>query len=214
MALNLVLHIALTSELDFWHGDWSWAARYHLTSVDLLMIPLLPYLVETALRNASLLSWTVRACIVAGLFVQALAVSMPISAETAVEFLALDPTCHSDSWDTQQAFRIGNRLRNLYCLTTDARKGLCADPPVVAQARARPLCADTLHQVQLGQRLAFFPFDPHTGGSTVQIALWMTVLLAAIFLTARWGRSWLSELRADRAKALPEVFRHDANTVS
>jgi hypothetical protein len=32
-AANLVVHLWLTSRLDFWHGDWAWAARYHITSV-------------------------------------------------------------------------------------------------------------------------------------------------------------------------------------
>jgi hypothetical protein len=198
MGLNLVLHIGITSKLDFWHGDWAWAARYHVTSVDLLMIPMVPLLIQAACRRP-LLSWTVRACIAAGLVVQVLAVSMPISAEVGVEALAFDATCEADTWNTRQDFRIGNRFRDLYCLTDRAHTGICADPAVVAEARTKPVCADTLRLVDKSQRLAFFPFNPQLKSLVTHggIAAWLIALLGAILLTWRWCGSWLLHLGAE-----------------
>jgi hypothetical protein len=50
---NLALHIFLTSRLDFWAGDSAWGARYHLTSVHLLLIPLIALSIQQirALKN-------------------------------------------------------------------------------------------------------------------------------------------------------------------
>lgn len=209
MGLNLVLHIGFTSKLDFWHGDWAWAARYHVTSVDLLMIPMVPLLIQAACRSRPLVSWTVRACIAAGLLVQVLAVSMPVRAEAGVEALALDTTCEADTWNTRQDFRIGNRFRDLYCLTDRAHTGICADPAVVAEARTKPACAGTLRLVDESQHLAFFPFNPKlellvTRGG---IAAWVTALLGAILLTWRWCRSWLLQFGAELPAGTPNIGR-------
>ncbi len=43
---NLGLHIFLTSRLDFWAGDSAWGARYHLTSIHLLLIPLIALFIQ------------------------------------------------------------------------------------------------------------------------------------------------------------------------
>ncbi len=108
--LNLVLSIMLTSRLVFWGGDWSWGARYHVTSVHLLLIPLIATLIQF-LSGKRFISWTMRSILALALIVQIASVIMDYGNEISPVVLPQDfaAEVHSDQ------FRLGQRVTNIIC---------------------------------------------------------------------------------------------------
>jgi hypothetical protein len=196
VGLNLVLHVGLSSRLNFWHGDWAWGARYHITSIDLLVLPLLPLLVQRAFSDGKAIAWLVRFCLAAAVGVQLLAVTMPYGAEIAADNIEAHPNCDEDTWDTDLSFRLKGRVTNLYCLAAPMRAPICEDPPVIKAARAKPLCAADLRTLEQHKRLAFFPFSrPYrTLAPRLSLAMWGAIALVALMLTITWCRSWLMDV--------------------
>ena len=183
--LNLVMHIALTSRFDFWHGDWAWAARYHITSVDMLLVALLPSVIRYALQAPSSVAWLLRAAILLGIGVQMLAISMPAGTEIAAEVLRQPRYCE-EMWNTPLEFRLGSRVRDLYCLATHAQSAQC--PSVIAaqaQNDTPSACIDTVSTLKQKNRLAFFLFDSPQP-SAAALALWGVTLMLAIGWTGIW----------------------------
>jgi len=185
--LNLVLHIALTSRLDFWHGDWAWAARYHLTSVDLLLVALIPVTLRRALAPADLKAWLLRGAIGCAIAVQLLAVSMPTGVEMEMEVLRNPSYCARETWNYPRYFRLGERARNLYCLATHSSSPQC---PAAVAARPPPgsVCVPHIEGLKEANRLAFFPFDPTLDSRSASWAgvLWGAALLLALASTGAW----------------------------
>ncbi|MBD2178017.1 hypothetical protein H6F42_13935 [Pseudanabaena sp. FACHB-1998] len=110
--LNLILHISLTSKLIFWGGDLSWGARYHVTSVHLLIIPLLGLLVQETLLSKGFRLWVLRGVLAIALIVQLASVTMYHGVEISQSPLKkqdLAPEIHSSQ------FRLGQRFINIAC---------------------------------------------------------------------------------------------------
>ena len=136
--LNLILHIALYSKLDFWHGDAAWGARYHVTSVHLLLIPLIGLLIQNLLSAKGLYLWSIRLLLIIALVVQ-------------VPSVILGPAAESDSIyfakpETFLEFRWAERVTNIGCLVNDSfaadcSKRLAVDSgiPLITRASLWPL---------------------------------------------------------------------------
>lgn len=109
--LNLILHIILTSKLIFWGGDWSWGARYHVTSIHLLFIPLIATLIQYILSKEGFVSWIMRGIFAVALVVQIASVAMDQSTEIApiVQPQDLATEIYADQ------FRLGQRITNIIC---------------------------------------------------------------------------------------------------
>ena len=110
--LNLGLHLLLTSKLIFWGGDLSWGARYHVTSIHLLIIPLLALLIQEALFSKGLKTWVLRSLFAIALVVQ-------IASVTIYHGLEIDqsPTREGDLAPEVHIsqFRLGQRFVNIAC---------------------------------------------------------------------------------------------------
>ena len=110
--LNLGLHILLTSKLIFWGGDLSWGARYHVTSVHLLIIPLLALLIQETLASKGIKSWVLRSLFAIALVIQIASVTIYHGLE-----IEQSPTREGDLAPEVHAsqFRLGQRFVNIAC---------------------------------------------------------------------------------------------------
>jgi hypothetical protein len=188
--LDLLLHIGLTAKLQFWQGDWSWGARYHVTSVQLLVLPMLPQLVQAAMARGRGMAWLVRLCFVVALVMQALAVAMPYGVEVAAEDIETHPSCDENNYDLDRGFRLKDRVVNIYCLSESTRTGVCEDTPAIKEAAAKPLCGPAVRNLTRFRRLAFFPFHPEYAASfpLLSMIVWIGASLLAFTTTLFWCR--------------------------
>jgi hypothetical protein len=110
--LNLVLHIILTSKLIFWGGDLSWGARYHVTSIHLLIIPLLALLIQETLLSKGFRIWVIGGIFAIALITQIASVTIYHGVEISQSPITKQdfaPEVHFSQ------FRLGQRLVNIAC---------------------------------------------------------------------------------------------------
>lgn len=173
----LGLHLFAYSRFIFWHGDSAWGARYHVTSVHLILIPLLAYFIQYLLSGNYIQKVVTRTLIVGAIIIQILSVSMPDSLEWFQT--RLDPLGENVGYSLYE-FRLGHRIINLACLAQPDWSERCiADNP----------------QKQYLQRLNhlnFFPFfllhrnsqDPSIKSlAQFLIAIWFFGLIITILVT-------------------------------
>jgi hypothetical protein len=189
--LNLLLHIVLTSRIDFWAGDWSWGARYQISTVDLLLIPLLPSLIRGAYSASVRWAWPARGLIALAVVVQFLAVSMMVDEEIWAQALQDPSVCNRLYWDAPLGFRLGRRVDSLYCLASGSHESICPNAIGAEALRANPHCAADVTGLTYANRLVFFPFDPDNSMSVyrMELAIWVAAVVAAIAATTVWLRS-------------------------
>jgi hypothetical protein len=185
---NLCLYITLTSRLDYWHGDWAWAARYHVTSVHLLLIPLIALFIQFLLGVRGLKTWLMRGIIAAAIAVQMAAVTIPFGVEIQQAQIGQPGSYRPGAY---WQFRLGDRITNIACLID---RSFSTD------------CANRLNANQAGYFLAenqvfFLPFlfsKQATGKpllvklSLIGFAVWGLVLVLAIATTIwfiLWGQN-------------------------
>ncbi|MFP5270546.1 hypothetical protein [Coleofasciculus sp.] len=106
--LNLGLHIVAYSRFVFWHGDHAWAARYHVTSVHLLLIPLLALFIQHLLSAKKLKAWLMRGILAIAILAQIASVAMPMNLEIYQKKVGM-PGTRFDA-------RLAQRLNNIVCL--------------------------------------------------------------------------------------------------
>jgi hypothetical protein len=116
---NLGLHIFLTSRLDFWHGDSAWGARYHVTSVHLLLIPLIALFIQRMLLARGLTQSLMRGFLILAIIVQMTSVILRPSAETGIIYFPT-PQNHMN-------FRLGDRVVNIACLINSSFSEQCVN---------------------------------------------------------------------------------------
>jgi hypothetical protein len=112
---SLLLSILGYSNVEFWHGDWAWAARYFTTPVHLLCLLAVPLLLEFAVKNTSLWNYLLVALCGVALVIQLLSVTLYESVEI------IQNLCYGGDLATGADFRLGNRLSNLYVYLTGGR---------------------------------------------------------------------------------------------
>lgn len=117
--LNLSLHLVAYSRFVFWHGDWAWGARYHVTSVHLLLIPLLALFIQRLLSARDLRAWLMRGVVAIAIIVQIASVTMPMNLEIYQKNLGVP--------GTRFDFRLGQRLINIVCLSNSSFSNQCLD---------------------------------------------------------------------------------------
>jgi hypothetical protein len=77
VVLDFCLHLFLYGwNQDTWHGDSAWAARYHVTSIHLLLIPLIPLLVRLVAARKVFIAWLTRSLIGFAIICQLASVSL------------------------------------------------------------------------------------------------------------------------------------------
>ena len=171
---NLCLHLAAYSRFIFWHGDAAWGSRYHVTSVHLLIIPLLGVFVQSLLAAKGWQKGLMNAILAIAIAVQIASVMMPVNLEIFQSEIGMA--------GTRRDFRLGQRLTNITCLINPLFSDRCIE--------RNP---DKKRFVQKLNRLAFFPFayqeevkgNPQLQNvSTVLFWIWSLSLIAAIVTTA------------------------------
>jgi hypothetical protein len=203
--VNLAFHLALTSKLDFWHGDMAWGARYHITSVHLLLVALLPVLLQAILESRGVWAALGGLLLVGSTAVQTLAVTLPTGVEIATEDFKEPVICLQDEWNSKLQFRLGDRAWDLYCYASDSTAPLCPTQVARHAALAHPTeCREMLEQFQRDNHLAFFPFQPfhHILGYHKELLLWWLLVGGALMGAVAWCFRLVQDLR--RA-AHPEV---------
>lgn len=124
--INLGLHLLAYSRFVFWHGDSAWGARYHVTSVHLLLIPLLALFIQRLLHSRRLKAWVMRGLIVLAIAIQLISVAMPRQMEE-IQTLVGAP-------GSRLQFRLGQRVMNLACLANSSISDRCPSqlPPKIS----------------------------------------------------------------------------------
>lgn len=189
---NLALHIALTSRLDFWHGDWAWGARYHVTSVQLLLIPLIAWFIQYLLSASKLTASLMRLILIAAILVQIASVTMPyeleITQEMAQPRIGLSPLRFS--YDSKLDFRLGQRLINIACAIDSSLFKSC-----INKASLEKVSQEKRQFLKLYNHISFLPFavmqKPTDKPASFKVtlilfAVWGLVLSLAIYTTYRW----------------------------
>ncbi len=177
---NLGLHLLLTSRLDFWHGDAAWGARYHVTSVQLLLIPLVALFIQDILAAKRLKLWLMRGIITLAIIVQISSVILLFSLESA-QALSLP----SESQHLQ--FRLGERWTNIVCeidsyFSNSSFPEHCLNKKIGFVSSRQEYFLKDRHQV------ALLPFNYARFGFNRKWAfvLWGLVLTLAIVTTLRF----------------------------
>ena len=155
---NLLFFLALTSRLDFWHGDAAWGARYHVTSVHLLLIPLIALFVKQILLVKGLKRWLLNSLLALAIAVQITSVILHPTADTGKIYLAQPQSFLK--------FRLGWRLNNINC---------------VIAPFASPSCPNEL-KATLRQKIALLPFA-FTQSQELFLIIWGFILIAAMVTT-------------------------------
>lgn len=115
--LNLGLHLAAYSRFLFWHGDAAWGARYHVTSVQLLLIPLLALLIQCLLSARGWIGWLLKGILAIAIAVQLASVAMPFG---------LEPTqVDVGAPGSRLKLRLAQRVNNLACLVDTSFSKAC-----------------------------------------------------------------------------------------
>lgn len=132
--LNLALNIMLTSRLLFWGGDWAWGARYHVTSVHLLLIPLIATLIQYILSSKGFIFWIMRGILAIALMVQIASVTMYYGTEISQVIRPQDfaAEVHSDQ------FRLGQRVINIICHFNSSFSEQCIRNVPILPFRSNP----------------------------------------------------------------------------
>jgi hypothetical protein len=173
VTLNLGLHLAAYSRFVFWHGDSAWGARYHVTSVHLLLIPLLAVFIQYLLAARKIHRLILRGILILALVTQLTSLAMPMNLEIYQKMVGMP--------GTRLDLRLGQRVMNLACYVDRDLTKLCVDRNPDKKSYFEHL-----------NHLNFFPFvfkqthPEFSQGIAIQIGLfliWGLALLGAISLS-------------------------------
>jgi hypothetical protein len=181
---NLLIHINLTSRLVFWHGDGAWGARYHVTSIHLLLIPLIAVFVQHLLSVRGWKRWLMRGLITLAILVQ-----------IASAILIHPLEARQKTWGvpgTRLDFRLGQRFTNIACLVNGSFSPGCVSR---FKSKMTPERQRRFEQsVEVYNQIYFFPFTfrQDAGGNPTWVKvsyifffLWGLALILAV-LTTVW----------------------------
>lgn len=177
---NLALHLATYSRFFEWGGDAAWAARYHVTSIHLLLIPLIALFIQHLLSAKGLAAWGMRGLVTIAILVQIASVSMPLNLEIDQSRFGVP--------GTRLQFRLGQRITNMICLVNGSFSKQCLD--------RNP---DKKSYLKQNNHVSFLPFaytekavkNPAlVNFSRILFVVWGILLILAVGTTIRfcfWG---------------------------
>jgi hypothetical protein len=161
---NLALYIIALSRFDFWHGDSAWGARYHITSVHLILIPLIPILLERVVFVSGAKAKLAKALLIFALIIQLMSLVFRPSTESKSIYFA-----RLESFNN---FRLLQRANNIICVVT---------PYPSPECRKKLEFKDYKN---LRKRFALFPFA-FTKGQHIFFVFWGLILALALFSSLR-----------------------------
>ncbi len=145
--LNLALHIIITSRLDFWHGDGAWGARYHVTSVHLLLIPLLAVFIEYLLSIKGWKLWLMRLILTVAIIAQIASVMLFCQLEARQTTFGIP--------GSRLEFRLTQRVTNIICLIDDSLSKGCV-------SKYKSKFRNKKYEITALERYSKLPFFPFT----------------------------------------------------
>jgi hypothetical protein len=160
--LNFILHLAFYSKLDFWHGDPGWSSRYHVTSVHLLLIPLVGLLIQNLLNAKRSYLWSIRLLLIIAIAFQIPSVFFRPSAESNRIYFAKPESFLELRWT--------ERVTNIGCLINDSLATNCSQR--LALDSANPLIT----------KASLWPLE-FTGKRNLALIAWSILLVIAIIAT-------------------------------
>ncbi|MFB2974807.1 hypothetical protein [Microseira sp. BLCC-F43] len=178
---NLGLHVVLTSRMDYWHGDWGWGARYHVTSVHLLLIPLAGLFIQQIKSARQLGALLMRGVLILAIMVQMASVTMPFNLEVTQDTIGVSKSRgFTLAYHSRLGFRLGQRFTNIVCLINSSFSNNC---PVIVAEQLSP--AQKSLFLNRHNRIAFLPFDyvRYTFNRKWAFIVWGAVLTLAIGTT-------------------------------
>ncbi|MBD2179049.1 hypothetical protein H6F42_19180 [Pseudanabaena sp. FACHB-1998] len=159
---NLIGHILLTSRYLYWAADDSWGAKYQLTSVHLLIIPMAAFLINKYLTKKNLIAILFQAILLISLTVQIASVSLHYGAE-----ISQSKNIPEELKFNQ--FRLGQRFTNIICQFNSS------------------FTQDCIHQYQLipfrSNPKVFLIFWSLLAVLTIFITLWFIIVTAKLPLS-------------------------------
>ena len=114
-----LLHVYIYSWTKGWMYHPEWGARYHITSIHLLLIPLIPLLVKGAIEQIDrskktiekILVWIARSTIILAVLIQFSAIAIDGTVEA-----------YQQQLNTGSKFRLAQRFKNISTLLSDSSK--------------------------------------------------------------------------------------------
>ena len=178
--LNLGLHLAAYSRFVFWHGDSAWGARYHVTSIHLLLIPLLALFIQKLLTTRKMKRFILKGILLIALLTQLASVAMPMNLEIFQKKVGVP--------GTRLDLRLATRAINVVCYVDRDITKLCVDQN-----------PDKKQYIEHLNHLSFFPFtfshnhvaaDKTNPIKALLFLIWLLALVAAVLIslnTWRWS---------------------------
>ncbi|MGK7962625.1 hypothetical protein [Crocosphaera sp.] len=169
---NFGLHLIAYSRFFFWHGDHAWAARYHVTSIHLLLLPLIAVVIKELPNWTNLKQWVIKGIIALAIFVQFASVAMPLNLEIFQKKAGLP--------GSQYELRIVQRVINITCYISPSITKYCSSN-YPKQARV----------FNRYNHINFFPFVLQQKISNPWLnrlifLIWFMILVSAIIVTGRF----------------------------
>ena len=184
--VGFLLHLYIYSWTSGWINQGAWGARYHITSIHLLLIPLIPLLIKGAIKQidqsknlySKVLTWSARSVIVLAICVQVSSITLDGGVEAYQQQLGI-----GSSW------RMGQRFKNISTLLIDGTLEFkTAD---ITQVEDVARAAFMEKQIVNRTRWNILPFlyqrnlekSPLGKLIPILIALWGLILVAAVSST-------------------------------
>ena len=172
-ALNLGLHLAAYSRFVFWHGDSAWGARYHVTSVHLLLIPLVAVFIQQLFAARKFRRFLLKGILVIAIMAQLASVAMPMNLEIFQKQVGVP--------GTRLDLRLATRAANIVCYADRDFSSLCVNQN-----------PDKKQYLAHLNHLSFFPFTfshEHVNSSSALKALlfliWGLALVATVLISLK-----------------------------
>lgn len=159
---NLCAFIFLMSRVEFWSGDAAWGARYHVTSVQILLIPLIAILVQNLQSANKIKKYLSCSLLSISILIQIFSICLPYHLEVSQNI--------SRQIENHNSFVLQERVTNIICLANPSFSETCLEKALSNKN---------------DDRFVFFPFnlsDKISSQAIIQIALivWGLLLISAI----------------------------------
>ena len=173
-SLSLIMFIIVLAKFDFWHGDPAWGVRYHLISVQLMLIPLTAILIKKMIMASKKICMLVCLLLVLAFCIQFLSIVFRPSLESHRIYYA--------TFKRFFDFRIAERIDNICFLVHSKYLGKELDK------------ADQKRMDVLIEKLNLLPFC--FGRKRLFVFyLWISVLFTALLITPWFVKKAMQEIR-------------------
>ena len=177
LMLDLSLHLVAYGRYFFWHGDTAWGARYHVTSIELLLIPIVGLIIQKLLSVKGWRKRVLQAVIAFAITVQLASVTMPMDLEIFQIQMGMP--------GSRLNFRLGQRLINISCLVNQEWSTFCTKNYPNKQERLKRWNTLAFWPQNLNRQLKISGYNFAYGW--LFWLVWLVVLLIAVVMTLKFA---------------------------